>query len=414
VIDQTNTGGHLGEGGGVRVNSTGTWYRIGDTACPKETLSTYGVCYQMRHGTLATAILAPTLGLAADPPFGGVLGVGNPNSVDSHPGPCQSQWCLDARPMDGGSGDGAASMVGSSSSPGILVTGQLWKFAGGANSLSPKTLATMAYVGRSPLVDVSGPSSVIPTDATGSYRYCVVLTAGECRPGSAAGDVYVSAPFVSTPYCSYPGIANQGDDTNAICIGTLGAYTGNLVQFGHTKQDSTGAMLRRLGPAFSRWNQQGVYWNMSMTTTGQLGMSQVRWLDGVRHEDILTVLPSFPATDSISRNTFVPMRLNINILPTNDGGNNVVVEFGYAENGGADSFFCTSRQETCVAANSAVNQASPFYFAQTETYSGVPCASGCTVTIPALSQRVLYYRWKQLDASGAVVAVSDTRAIVTP
>jgi hypothetical protein len=414
LVDQYNVDGHTGSGGGVWVQATGTWYRIGDVACPRETLSTYGVCYQIRRGTVATVINAPTMGLALAPPFNGALGVGNPNSVDTHPGPCLSTWCLDGRPMDGGPGDGAASMVGSNANPGIPVTGQLWKFTGGASSLRPKILATMAYVGRSALVDVSGPSSVIPTDATGSYQYCVALKSGECRSGSTAGDVYVNAPFVSTPYCAYPGIANQGDDTNAICIGPLGAYTGNLVQFGNTQQDATGAVIRRLGPAFSRWNQQGVFWNMSMTTTGQIGMSQVRWLDGVRHEDILTVLPSYPAIDSISRNTFVPIRLDIHALPTSGGGNSVVVEFGYAENGGADSFFCTSRQETCVAASSAVDPASPFFFAQAETYSGVPCASGCTVTIPALSQRVLYYRWKQLDASGAVVAVSDTRAIVTP
>jgi len=100
--------------------------------------------------------------------------------------------------------------------------------------------------------------------------------------------------------------------------------------------------------------------------------------------------------------------------PTRGRGSNVVVEFGYAENGSPDSFFCTSRQEACVAASSTVSQALPFFYAQSETYRGVPCGSGCAVEIPALSQRVLYYRWKHLDASGAVVAVSDTRAIVTP
>ena len=127
---------------------------------------------------------------------------------------------------------------------------------------------------------------------------------------------------------------------------------------------------------------------------------------------MLTMLPSYPVSDSVSRNTFVPVR--ISTPPTRGRGSNVLVEFGYAENGSADSFFCTSRQETCVAASSTVNQALPFYYAQSETYTGVPCASGCTVAIPALSQRVLYYRWKQRDAFGAVVAVSDTRAVVTP
>jgi hypothetical protein len=409
LVDYENLDGHNANGPGVLVSDVGQWYRIGDAACPRETLTDWGMCYQVRHGATPLEIItASQLGVAIDPPFAGVLGMGNPNNVDSHPGPCTDQWCGDARPMNGGS-QYSAPMLGTVDIPFANVTGQLWKLAGGATLLHPKILTTMAYVGRSPLVDVSGPSSNIPTDATGSYEFCVALAANECRSGSAANDVYVNAPYVSYGYCYYAGNAIQSDDINAICIGPLGVGTGNLTQFGML-QDSIGGSTRRLGPAFSRWNQQGEFWNMSITPTGQLGFSQVRWLDGVRDENILTVLPPFPTGDSISRNTFVPVHMDTR--PTR--GSNVVVEFGYAENGSADSFFCTSRQETCVAASSTVNQALPFYYAQSETYRGVRCGSGCTVEIPALSQRVLYYRWKHLDASGAVVAVSDTRAIVTP
>jgi hypothetical protein len=315
--------------------------------------------------------------------------------------------------MLGGSTDGVGTMVGSPTNPGVNVVGQLWKFSGGATTLKRKNLTTMASAGRSPLVDISGPGSAIPTDASGSYQYCVALQAGECRTDSAAGDVYANAPFVSMPYCNYPGIAVQGDDTNSICIGPLGAYTANLVQFGTSQQDAEGAVSRRLGTAFARWNQYDVFWNASMTTSGELAFSQVRWLDGVRGEDLVTVLPPYPPSDNISRNTFVPTAVAVPPAQGNGAGN-VVVEFGYGENGSFDSFFCTSRQEACVAASSAVNQASPFYFAQSESYSGVPCVSGCTVTIPALSQRILYYRLEYLDPSGKVIAVGDTRAIATP
>jgi hypothetical protein len=302
-------------------------------------------------------------------------------------------------------------MVGSTTNPGVNIGGQLWKFAGGASNLKPKTLATMAYAGRFPLIDVSGPGAAIAADASGSYQYCVALHAGECRLDSGAGDVYVNAPFVSKPYCDYPGIAVQADDTNAVCIGPQGPFTAVILQFGNAQQDAAGAVSRRLGTAFSRWNQHSVFWNMSTTTTGELAFSQVRWLDGVRNEDVLTVVPPYPASDSVSRNTFIPITVKI---PPQGAGSEIIVEFGYAENGDAGSFFCTTRQETCVAASSGVDPTSPFYFAQSETYSGVSCASGCTVAIPALSQRVLYYRWKQRDAVGNVIAVRDTYAIVTP
>jgi hypothetical protein len=412
LTDWNNVGGHGASGGGVHVQSVGMPHRIGEAACPAALLGGSGAnCYQVRRGTLNGILSQPSFGVALNPPFGGALGIGTPNTVDSHPGPCLGPWCLDGRPMDGGSYDGVAYMLGSSSTPFVNVSGQLWKIAGGAVNLKPKTLTTMAYVGGSPLVDISGPGANITSDATGSYQYCLAFRAGECRPGSVANDVYVNAPYVSYGYCFYPGIAVQGDDINSICIGPLGAYTGSAVQFG-TQQDATGSHIRRLGPTFSRWNQQSVFWNMSMLPSGTTALSQVRWLDGIRHENLVTVLPPYPASDSISRNTFVP--IEVKIPPQGVAGGNIVVEFGYGENGSAGSFFCTSRQEACVAASSAVDQASPFYFAHSENYNGVPCASGCTVTIPALSQRILYYRWKQRDASGAVVTTSETRVMVTP
>ncbi len=413
-VDWNNVSGHgVSVPDGVHVNSAGMPGRIGETACTSAVLGGAGAnCYQIRVGDLEAIIGAPWWGVAVDPPFASAVGIGTASTVDSHPGPCLGGlWCLDSRPMNGGTSDGVASMAGSSGTPFTLLAGQLWKLAGGGTVLKRKQLATMAYVGRSPLVDVSGPSSSIPVDATGSYTYCVALAAGECYSGSAANDVFVNAPFVSYGYCRYAGNAIQADDTNSICIGPLGAYTGNLTQFGVSQQDTYGNYARRLGTAFSRWNQHSVFWNMSMTPNGELGFSQARWLDGVRSDNLVTVLPPYVVMDSPSRNTFVPVEVNI---PPHGAGSAIVVEFGYAENGPADSFLCTSRNEACIAASSSVSQTTPFYFAQSERYSGVPCASGCTVTIPALPQRVVYYRWEGLDASGAVTSASETWATVTP
>jgi hypothetical protein len=400
--DVNNFDGHQGNGPGV-IADIGTWGTIGTAACPPEILTTYGTCYAVRRGATPPALItAPYTGTAIDPPFSGVMGLGNPNAVDSHPGPCTSQWCTDGRPYDGGTDD-VGVPLGTAGTPFTNVTGQLWKLAGGATNLLPKFLATFAYVGRSALVDVSGPSSNIPTDSTGSYTYCVTLVAGECRARSSVNDVFVNAPYVSYGYCPYPGIAQQGDDTNAICIGPLGVGTGNLVQFGLT-QDSTGATQRRLGPAFSRWKQQSVFWNMSITPTGQIGFSQVRWLDGVRSENIITAIPQYRTGDTVDRSTFIP--ISVTIPAPGDSGVNAEVEFWYTEDGG----FCTSRQEACVVAGSTI-QAVPWYW-ESETFSRASCASGCTITIPALSQRVLYYRVKRYSTGGALIATGDTMATI--
>jgi hypothetical protein len=52
-----------------------------------------------------------------------------------------------------------------------------------------------------------------------------------------------------------------------------------------------------------------------------------------------------------------------------------------------------ARQEACIAQGTAISSFNPFYFSNTEASSitGTPCANGCTITIPAIPGRVLYY-----------------------
>jgi hypothetical protein len=370
--------------------------------CPTALVVCYQI-YQGSHGAYTGAF-----DIASNPPFAGKMGIGVPNEVDSHPGPCFGTWCFDSRPMLGG----AVGTLGSAGSPGVNIGGQLWKFSGGNTVLNRKFLATMAYVGRSVLVDASGPGAVISTGPQDSYKYCYAGAAGECAAGSNVGDVYVNAPYVSYAYCYYPGIAIAGDDTNAICIGDIGAHTGGSAQIVAIGQDMQAARVRHLGPNYAKWNQHDVFWNSSGTPSGSLWFTQVRWFDHVRHTDLLTVLPPIPAPDSIARNTFVPV--SVRVSPPANRANNVVVEFGYAENGDPGGFFCTSRQEACVAVSGAIDSSQPFFFERSETYSGASCTAGCTIAIPALSQHVLYYRWKYRDSSGNVVSTSQTTAVAVP
>ncbi len=410
ISDPAMLGGHTYLGGGVpgppaTAVSGGATYNLGELLCPAEQ---GGSCDEVRLGYMSTALQSPVNAVEINPPFAGKMGIGVPNQVDAHPGPCFSGWCMDARPMEGG-----VTSVGQTGLPFKQVTGQLWKVSGAlSGGLNRKILSTMAYVGRNSLVDISGPSSLLSGGPQDSYKYCYALIAGECQPGSAAGNIFVNAPYVSYPYCYYPGIANQDDDTNAICIGDLGAYTGNIAQFGYTQHDVVGAGFRRLGPNYSKWNQQDTYWNSDVTPSGFLMATRVRWLDGVRYEDLMTILPPYPAPDGVARNSFLPVPVTV-VAPSGLGVQSAIVEFGYAENGDPGSFYCTSRQEPCVAVASAINTAVPFYFENTENYSGVPCAQSCTITIPALSQRVLYYRIKYLDASGNTLGTSTAQGAAT-
>jgi hypothetical protein len=418
VTDSTLIGGHHYSGTQVNVTAAGAQYNLGASVCPSALTS---ACLQVRTGSLYTAQLSPNRGLTTNPQFAGVAGFGtglgdDGNSVDSHPGPCFGTTCFDARPFDGGYAVGATgtgSILGTSASPYTLVAGQLWKISGANNVLHRKILPTFAYIGRNALVDVSGPSSSIGTTPASQFTYCYANNSGECYPGSNVGDVYANAPHVQFPWCWYPGIAVQPDDVTSICIGDLGGHTANVVQLSATGNDWTGALTRRLGTLFARYNQMHIFWNTiagpSLSFFGGYG----RWLDGVRNDALLASLPPMPQGDSIFRNSFVPIRLNLS-PPHGLPLASAIVEFGYAENGNAGGYYCTSRRETCVASGAALNRTVPFSYEQSEQFAATPCSTGCSITIPALPQRVLYYRWKYLSATGQTIAASAAHAVVTP
>lgn len=50
----------------------------------------------------------------------------------------------------------------------------------------------------------------------------------------------------------------------------------------------------------------------------------------------------------------------------------------------------------------------------TVTPGGVSCASGCTVVVPGVTGRVMHYRWRYLDSTGALVATGATNTTTVP
>jgi hypothetical protein len=130
-------------------------------------------------------------------------------------------------------------------------------------------------------------------------------------------------------------------------------------------------------------------------------------------------LPPYPEVDSVNRQTFIPLVLNL-APPPDLNVDNALVQFGYLENGAANQFFCTSRREACLAVSAAVTESNPFRFGSdgsdgtAGTVGGVSCASGCSVAIPALSQRVVYYQVLYRDASNNVVAQTRLQMAATP
>ena len=344
--------------------------------------------------------------IQSHPTGGGILAEGS-----------RANYMFDGRPFYGGLESGSVSYNGSN--PGTLVAGQLYKFSSAQmpNLDLPfrKWTPTAAFTGNLPLVDVSSPATgnVIPIYGTGSYTYCVAAAPNECRTGSAAGDVYVNAPYVRFPFCyQAPQNGNLSDDYD-ICIGGSSSVRDAIVQLGMDKVDNFG-LYQRVISKFVRARTMSVFYTPYVFPDG-------KWLtfeshlpgDGSLNRAFLVAKIPPPAEDSVDRTGFQSMQL---VLPGRSDIQGAYVQFGYVENGSPTSYFCTSRAEACVATASVVNQAAPFSFKQTEAQTWAPasCTSGCTISIPALSQRALYYQYVYTSGDGSVAYTSPANVVLVP
>jgi hypothetical protein len=120
---------------------------------------------------------------------------------------------------------------------------------------------------------------------------------------------------------------------------------------------------------------------------------------------LLAKIGTFPAYSSVNRTDFISVPIQI---PSKPGAAAAVIDYGFDEN-----FRCTSRADGCVANGNAPTAPNPFYWAS-ETYTGAPCTSGCKINIPAIGGRMVYYRTRYLNSSGATVLTGKTAVIAVP
>jgi hypothetical protein len=133
------------------------------------------------------------------------------------------------------------------------------------------------------------------------------------------------------------------------------------------------------------------------------------WLDGYRQDVLLVKLPPFNSIDTATRNAFVPVTVQVGAFA---GAARAAVDFGYGEYGNASSFYCTPRAEACSALGATINANVPFVYAS-EGAGGASCRAGCTITVPALPARVLYYRIRYADANGNTVVAGPIQVLAS-
>lgn len=393
----------------------------GSSAWPNWTgLGIGGECFSSRTGS-PTYVGAPAYFQAYQPPFAGLIGCcrsGGTGSTDSHPGwyqasatPNEQRWY--SMPV---SFSGQDHITGSVNSPLTNVAGQLYK-SSVANIASDRGCtnwaACLGYLHLSdqlrtlwatPLVDVSGPGSSIGTGSTDSFKMCTAFFPGECLAGSSAGDLFINGPNVTKAYCDEPAVAQNDADTRDICVSFNSTYLSGLGQQDASHTNMYGETSRNLGHLLTRNRVYSAFYNVRSTATGALGYGQTRFTNQMRDELLVWKIPPYPVVDSINRSDFISVPVQVTV-PAGFGIDNVIAEFGYLEYGG--QFYCSpNRQENCWKGNQPGNN----WSWATEGPSGLPCSTTCSMTIPTLSDRILYYHI--LYRKGTVVALTGSPQVV--
>jgi len=361
--------------------------------------------------------------------FAGKRAPHEPNTYQAHPSMHQTHasseernWALDVRPFIGGTAISADTSTcdptlanypasGGCAAARVSGTSNVYKYtlAGSTHidGLNRKEFATFGVCGNKIARDISGPSSSI-TDAD-EYAFCVAHRGGECISGSSAGNIYMNCPGLVKFYCPY--VESYSGSVDA-CISdvpmtSVGTYQLGLVP-NNEGRASSGVGADDWGVGYSRllstymdgYRTMSAYANAKALPNGKWILTAASRPD--RYDLVLIKTPPFGPKDSLARDRFVPVPVRLN---PPSGVDNVLIEFGYDT-----EFRCTTRNEACVK---DANTSEPYMFAG-DTLAGIPCASGCTVEIPAIAGKVLYYRWKYRQADDEVISQGATQMTAIP
>jgi len=305
--------------------------------------------------------------------------------------PSEQVWMTNFRHLNPsyGSGPEVPSTVGGVSYSQVPGTQSVFKFTAINGGVSYKNVPVEGYAGYHLLQDVSSPAQGNTiTDAT-PWQFCVVLNAGECQTGSNPGEAYASVPQGAV-HSSQNCIANWYDD-NYPCLFTPPAQAAWGIQQGIAQNDAAGQYWRPVTMGFSGPGRQFEFGSFIPDPSGAWAFMQGYWVDGARNDLFMARLPPWPTQSaSIDRSNYVPLTISV---AANSAQPLARIHFGYAENGAPNSFYCTARQDACTASGT------PFSF-DSENPQWQDCTNGCSLQVPEIAGRVLYYEIDRQDASG--------------
>lgn len=291
----------------------------------------------------------------------------------------------------------------------VAGTGQTYLVAGDCCAAGPsdyKRLGLAGFAGRYLLHDVSGPTTGNTGDLP-NWSFCRAFQPNECVQGSLVGSFYMSLPEADMePTCA------SSQFTQAIpCLYQPAPWSGQTIQFRIDRTDFSGLTTRKFGYVHGHPGTAYEFSNCRPTADGQFMFCPGYWLDGIRTEWLAYHIPVATVSDSVNRTTFVPVSIAAQGAPI---AADIRARFGYLENG-ADLLHCTAYAQDCSTEISTASPADPYSFTN-ESVTRQSCTNGvaCTLTIPALPNRILYYVIDRLDAGGNVITSSALEAVAVP
>ncbi|MFN7939200.1 MAG: hypothetical protein U0R19_38100 [Bryobacteraceae bacterium] len=279
-----------------------------------------------------------------------------------------------------------------------LVAGKTYIYKWqGSQSVSPRLYDLEVYSAWWPLRRVD----TLSDNASDSGKWCWAVVANDCFPGSTANSLYFVNEAFDTTFISTTDYTCREAEFGALngdmCFGNTGGISNAITQWRLPEAGRyypNGSAMRVVAK-FGRTYREAATENVKIDPLGKMLFTRGGYY---------IVLPRFPGFDSRNRSTFEGVKVDIPTVPIDTS--TVAIEFGYNTD-----FQCSrNRNDVCIAEKSLLDEAAPYKFAQ-ETISGVPCSSSCTVTIPALHNRVLYYRTKFRNGLGATIAVGQTQVV---
>jgi hypothetical protein len=321
-------------------------------------------------------------------------------------------WKTDMRAFNPEYGTGAtegSEWIGNSSAP-QLVPGTQHVYLiplTGTTNVNIKTSPLWVFAGNRVFWNKSGPNSSITDKDVDAF--CHAYNAGECVPGSAVNNIYVSGVGLDV---SQSGCWTDTYSRAIPCAVALNSNGGWNTQEQIAPVDTTASHMRRLSFGLAAPGLHFSFQTQLLSPDGSWTFFTAPYVNGLRGDYYAMKLPPWPSdqVDVTARNTFISIPITV---PQHIGANEATVEFGYAETGPPISLFCAYRQERCVTGTPIDNPSDPYAFASERITGSTYCSSGCTIDIPAIPSRVVYYRILYLNY-GEVLGRSPLLVTMAP